>query len=100
MISQGLELLRALLPFSRKRDAKKMREFSKLVMEQYGFLVEQIGKFQRDYFEVSARIKEMHGEMVVLGEQLREALSLRCGMKDCPERWFPSGEKGGSDAHD
>ena len=35
-----------------KRDPAKAREFTELVTDQYDYLVEQIEKFQKDYFEL------------------------------------------------
>ena len=53
IIEKMLECLLAFLPFLSKRSKKKvekMKEFSELVREQYGFLVGQLEKVLQDYF--------------------------------------------------
>ena len=69
IIEKMLECLLAFLPFLSKRSKKKvekMKEFSELVREQYGFLVGQLEKVLQDYFGLSARVKEMHTEIFSL----------------------------------
>lgn len=85
-IQKMLECLSALLPFLRKRDTKEAKEFSELIIGQYGFLAEQLEKALKDYFELSARVKEMHTEILALKEQLSEALAERCRTKECAQR--------------
>ena len=82
IIEKALECLMGLLPFLRKKDAAKMKEFSQLVTGQYEFLMGQLEKMLKDYFEV----KEMHAEVISLREELLEALSLRCRLKECERR--------------
>lgn len=82
-----MECLLALLPFLRKKGAaKQVKEFSDLVTSQYGFLMAQLEKALQDYFELSARVKEMHTEILSLKERLMEALAERCQAKECLQR--------------
>ena len=81
IIEKMLECLLAFLPFLSKRSKKKvekMKEFSELVREQYGFLVGQLEKVLQDYFGLSARVKEMHTEIFSLKAELAKALTCRC----------------------
>ena len=74
IIEKMLECLLAFLPFLSKRSKKKvekMKEFSELVREQYGFLVGQLEKVLQDYFGLSARVKEMHTEIFSLKAELQ-----------------------------
>ena len=78
IIEKMLECLLAFLPFLSKRSKKKvekMKEFSELVREQYGFLVGQLEKVLQDYFGLSARVKEMHTEIFSLKAELAKAYS-------------------------
>lgn len=70
MIEKILELLSAVLPFLRKKNTKEIREFSELVMEQYEFLVSQLEKVLKDYFDLSDKVTEMHTEIFRLKEEL------------------------------
>ena len=63
-----------------------MKECSDLVTGQYVFLMEQLEKVLKDYFELSAKIKEMHSEVILLKEQLAESLSLQCKNRECGGR--------------
>ena len=52
-----------ILPFlgnrkKRKAMAQNVKEFSELVKDQYTFLMEQLEKVLKDYFDLSARMKE------------------------------------------
>lgn len=73
----------ALLPFLRKKDAKKVKEFSELVASQYEFLMTQLEKVLKDYFDLSGRVKEMHAEILSLKERLLGATAERCQAKEC-----------------
>lgn len=87
MLEKLMECLLALLPFFRnKGTAKKMKEFCELVTEQYAFLMSQLEKALQDYFELSARVKEMHAEILSLKDQLGKALNERCQLKECAQR--------------
>ncbi len=88
LIYECLGFLRALLPFLRKKEVGKLREFSDLIVSQYEFLAGQLELFQQDYYELSGRVREMHKEVIVLSEQLRDALALECRVKDCRGRNF------------
>lgn len=55
---------------------EKMKEFSELVREQYGFLVGQLEKVLQDYFGLSARVKEMHTEIFSLQSGAGESVDL------------------------
>lgn len=87
MLEKIMECLTALLPFLRKKGtAKEVKEFSDLVTGQYAFLMEQLEKVLKDYFELSTKIKEMHSEVILLKEQLAESLSLQCKNRECGGR--------------
>ena len=87
MLEKIMECLTALLPFRRKKGtAKEVKEFSDLVTGQDAFLMEQLEKVLKDYFELSAKIKEMHSEVILLKEQLAESLSLQCKNRECGGR--------------
>lgn len=79
LIEKLMECLMAILPFLRKKDAKKMKEFSELVTSQYEFLMSQLEKVLQDYFDLSAKVKEMHTELFSLRE-------LQCRNTDCTLR--------------
>ena len=89
IIEKMLECLLAFLPFLSKRSKKKvekMKGFSELVREQYGFLVGQLEKVLQDYFGLSARVKEMHTEIFSLKAELAKALTCRCMRENCDRR--------------
>ena len=81
-----------ILPFlgsSRKKRqimAQEVKEFSELVKEQYGFLMAQLEKVLKDYFDLSDRVKEMHAEIFSLKGRLSEAMTLQCVNKECIQR--------------
>ncbi len=60
--------------------------FSELVKEQYGFLMKQLEKVLKDYFDLSDRVKEMHSEIFSLKGKLSEAVTLQCVNKECIQR--------------
>ena len=86
IVEQLLECLLALLPFFKKKNGKEVKEFSDLITGQYEFLVTQLEKVLKDYFELSARVKEMHTEMFGLKEQLARSLSEQCTVHECLSR--------------
>ena len=49
-----MECLVAILPFFRKKGTAK--EFSELITDQYGFLMVQLEKALKDYFDLSAKV--------------------------------------------
>ena len=57
IIEKVVECLVAILPFFRKKGTAK--EFSELITDQYGFLMVQLEKALKDYFDLSAKVKEM-----------------------------------------
>lgn len=80
------ELLLSILPFLKKKDARKLKEFSELITGQFEFLVNQLERMMKDYFQLSDRIKDMHDELYKLREEMAQAASQKCGVKDCQER--------------
>lgn len=86
IIRQIIDFIGMVLPFLRKKDTKKLKEFSELVTGQYQFLMSEVEKVLKDYFELSAKVKEMHQEVLSLKEQLSKALALQCRTKDCGQR--------------
>lgn len=86
IIEKLIEGLMVLLPFLKKREPQAVKEFTELVKGQYDYLLEIIQTFQRDYFELSQRLKRMNQEIISLNEQLRQALQLKCMVKECVNR--------------
>ncbi|WP_321331565.1 hypothetical protein [uncultured Bacteroides sp.] len=86
LLEQIVEVLTVVLPFLKKGNTKEEKEFSDLIKSQYGFLVDQLEKVFKDYFELSTCVKEMHTEIFSLKEQLSKALALQCTAKDCAAR--------------
>ena len=92
MLDKIIEIIMTILPFlgnSRKKRqmmAQEMKEFSELVKEQYGFLMKQLEKVLKDYFDLSDRVKEMHSEIFSLKGKLSEAVTLQCVNKECIQR--------------
>ena len=80
-----------ILPFlgsnrkKRKVMAQEVKEFSELVKDQYTFLMQQLEKVLKDYFDLR-RVKEMHTEIFSLRGQLAQAAALQCINKECPQR--------------
>ena len=80
-----------ILPFlgSNRKKRKAMAQevkFSELVKDQYTFLMQQLEKVLKDYFDLSSRVKEMHTEIFSLRGQLAQAAALQCINKECPQR--------------
>ena len=46
--------------------AQEVKEFSELVKDQYTFLMQQLEKVLKDYFDLSSKVKEMHTEIFSL----------------------------------
>ncbi len=86
ILEKLMECVLVILPFFRKKDAKRLKEFSDLVMGQYEFLVDQLEKVLKDYFELSTKVKEMHTELFALKERLAQAMAQRCCSKECKDR--------------
>ena len=101
MLDKIIDIITAILPFfggRKKRQqmmqdvkefselVKEVKEFSELVKEQYGFLMKQLEKVLKDYFDLSDRVKEMHSEIFSLKGKLSEAVTLQCVNKECIQR--------------
>lgn len=91
VIDKIIDIVMTILPFfgSKKKKAamvQEVKEFSELVKDQYGFLMEQLEKVLKDYFDLSSKVKEMHAEIFSLKEQLAQALTWQCGNKECGQR--------------
>lgn len=91
MLDKILNIIMTILPFlgggkRRKAVAQDVKEFSELVKGQYSFLMEQLEKVLKDYFDLSARVKEMHTEIFSLRGQLAQASTLQCVNKECVQR--------------
>ena len=77
MLDKILDIIMTILPFfggrkKRQQMAQEVKEFSELVKEQYGFLMAQLEKVLKDYFDLSDRRSEER----------------RVG-KECRSRWSP-----------
>ena len=75
MLDKILDIIMTILPFfggrkKRQQMAQEVKEFSELVKEQYGFLMAQLEKVLKDYFDLSDRVKEMHAEIFFLERQV------------------------------
>jgi len=56
------------------------------VTDQYDYLVLQIEKFQKDYFELCERIKLLYTEISGLREEMSKNAGLKCNVTDCNTR--------------
>ena len=77
MLDKILDIIMTILPFfggrkKRQQMAQEVKEFSELVKEQYGFLMAQLEKVLKDYFDLSDRVKEMHAEIFSLKGRCRK----------------------------
>ena len=81
-----LNVLTLVLPFLKKKDAKEMQEFTELVKGQFDYLMEQITRFETDYFELSEKVKQMYQEIITLNARLSESMKLQCSTSGCKER--------------
>lgn len=86
IISELLNVVTLVLPFLRKKDAKEMQEFTELVKGQFDYLMEQITRFETDYFELSGKVREMYQEIITLNAQLNTALKAQCAVTGCKDR--------------
>ena len=91
MLDKIIDIIMTVLPFfgGRKKRQQMMqedKEFSELVKEQYTFLMQQLEKVLKDYFNLSDRVKEMHSEIFSLKGKLSEAIALQCVNKECIQR--------------
>ena len=91
MLDKIIDIIMTVLPFfggrkKRQQMMQEVKEFSELVKEQYNFLMQQLEKVLKDYFNLSDRVKEMHSEIFSLKGKLSEAIALQCGNKECIQR--------------
>lgn len=92
MLDKIIEIIMTILPFlgsnrkKRKAVTQEVKEFSELVKGQYTFLMQQLEKVLKDYFDLSSRVKEMHTEIFSLRGQLVQAAALQCINKECTQR--------------
>jgi len=70
-----VDCILAVVPFLKKKDVKEIREFSDMVAGQLDFLVGELRKVLDDYCELSAKMREMHEEILSLRKKLEEAFS-------------------------
>jgi hypothetical protein len=81
-----LNVLTLVLPFLKKKDAKEMQEFTELVKGQFNYLMEQVTRFETDYFELSEKVRQMYQEIITLNARLSESLKQQCLVPACAER--------------
>ena len=91
MLDKIIDIIMTVLPFfggrkKRQQMMQEVKEFSELVKEQYNFLMQQLEKVLKDYFNLSDRVKEMHSEIFSLKGKLSEAIALQCVNKECMQR--------------
>lgn len=91
MLDKIIDIIMTVLPFfggrkKRQQMMQEVKEFSELVKEQYNFLMQQLEKVLKDYFNLSDPVKEMHSEIFSLKGKLSEAIALQCVNKECIQR--------------
>jgi predicted nuclease with TOPRIM domain len=86
VINQLISLVGMLLPFLKRKDAKEMQEFTELVKGQFDYLMEQVTRFETDYFELSEKVRQMYQEIITLNARLSESLKQQCVVPACVER--------------
>jgi predicted nuclease with TOPRIM domain len=86
VINQLISLVGMLLPFLKKKDAKEMQEFTELVKGQFDYLMEQVTRFETDYFELSEKVRLMYQEIITLNARLSESLKQQCVVPACTGR--------------
>ena len=91
MLDKIIDIIMTVLPFfggrkKRQQMMQEVKEFSELVKEQYNFLMQQLEKVLKNYFNLSDRVKEMHSEIFSLKGKLSEAIALQCVNKECIQR--------------
>lgn len=96
MLDKIIEIIMTILPFlgnrkKRKAMAQDVKEFSELVKDQYTFLMEQLEKVLKDYFDLSARVKEMHTEIFSLREQLAQVCHITVRKQRVPTAYTKRG---------
>ena len=91
MLDKIIDIITAILPFfggrkKRQQMMQDVKEFSELVKDQYTFLMQQLEKVLKDYFDLSSKVKEMHAEIFSLRGQLTQAAALQCSSKEWGQR--------------
>ena len=91
MLDKIIDIIMTVLPFfggrkKRQQMMQEVKEFSELVKEQYNFLMQQLEKVLKDYFNLSDRVKEVPSEIFLLKGKLSEAIALQCVNKECIQR--------------
>ena len=81
-----INILQMVLPFLKKKDAKQVQDFTELVKSQFDYLMEQVTRFEKDYFELSEKVRQMYQEMITLNAQLNTALKEQCLVISCKDR--------------
>jgi len=86
VLNELLNVFTLVLPFLRKKDAKEMQEFTELVKGQFDYLMEQVTRFETDYFELSEKVKQMYQEIITLNARLSDSMKQQCLVPACKER--------------
>lgn len=86
VINEILKVLTVLLPFVKKKSVREMQEFTDLVKSQFEYLMEQVTRFETDYFELSEKVRKMYQEIIILNARLSDALKLQCVVPACKDR--------------
>ncbi len=86
VIDQLLNVITLVLPIFKKKSAREMQEFTDLVKNQFDYLMEQVTRFETDYFELSEKVRQMYQEIITLNARLSEALKQQCLVPACKER--------------
>ncbi|BEG99200.1 hypothetical protein [Bacteroides sedimenti] len=75
-----------LLPLVKKKSVREMQEFTNLVKGQFDYLMEQVTRFETDYFELSEKVHKMYQEVILLNQRLSESLKLQRTVPACKDR--------------
>ena len=92
MLDKIIEIIMTVLPFLGRQPQEAQshgaggKRVQRTVKDQYTFLMQQLEKVLKDYFDLSSRVKEMHTEIFSLRGQLAQAAALQCSNKDCTQR--------------
>jgi hypothetical protein len=86
VIDQLLNVITLVLPIFKKKSAREMQEFTDLVKSQFDYLMEQVTRFETDYFELSEKVRQMYQEIITLNARLSDALKQQCLVPACKER--------------
>ena len=91
MLDKIIDIIMTVLPFfggrkKRQQMMQEVKEFSELVKEQYNFLMQQLEKVLKDYFNLSDRVKEMHSEIFSLKVSCRKLLPCNASIRVYPTK--------------